>query len=69
MNCIKAKWTLMASRFVGSTWGIKLYISLWLYEAVPRPQVTFGSLVWWTKVDQTTVVAKIESLKNLGAHS
>ena len=62
----KAKWALMTSRrFAGSSWGIKPYIALWLYKAVVRPQVAFGSLVWWTKVNQTTVIAKLESLQRL----
>jgi len=64
----KAKWALMTSRrFVGLTWGIKPHIALWLYKAVVRPQVTYGSLVWWTKVNQTTVISKLESLQRLGS--
>ena len=64
----KAKWALMTSRrFAGFTWGIKPHIALWLYEAVIRPQVTYGSLVWWTKVNQTTTIAKLTSLQRLGS--
>ncbi|XP_054259663.1 uncharacterized protein LOC128984372 [Macrosteles quadrilineatus] len=63
----KAKWALMtSSRFAGTTWGIKPHIALWLYEAVVRPQITYGSLVWWTMVNQITVIAKLESMQRLG---
>ncbi|XP_054289199.1 uncharacterized protein LOC129004668 [Macrosteles quadrilineatus] len=57
---------MTSRRFAGTTWGIKPHIALWLYEAVVRPQVTYGSLVWWTKVNQVTVIAKLESMQRLG---
>jgi len=63
----KAKWALMTSRrFAGSMWGVKPHIALWLYKAVIRPQVTYGSLVWWTKVNQVTATAKLTSLQRMG---
>jgi len=34
-----------------------------------RPQLSYGSLVWWTKVNQTTVITKLESLQRIGTLS
>uniref|UniRef100_A0A1B6KRF7 RNase H type-1 domain-containing protein n=1 Tax=Graphocephala atropunctata TaxID=36148 RepID=A0A1B6KRF7_9HEMI len=62
----KARWSLMTTRrLVGTNWGIKPHIALWLYKAIVRPQITYGSLVWWTKVNQSTVQVKLASLQRL----
>lgn len=63
----KAKWALMMSRrFASMNWGIKPHIALLLYEAVVRPQITYGILVWWPKIRQSTVCTKLTSTQRLG---
>lgn len=62
----KAKWSLLTTRrFASSTWGIKPHIALWLYCQVVRPQITYGALAWWPKVQQVTVRDKLASLQRL----
>lgn len=52
-------------RSVGLSWGFKPHISHWLYVAVVRPQITYASLVWWPKAQQTTAAKELSSLQRL----
>ena len=62
----KAKWSLLTTRrFASSTWGMKPHIALWIYRQIVRPQITYGSLVWWPKVQQVTVQSRLLSLQRL----
>jgi ribonuclease HI len=62
----RARWSLMISRrSVGVSWGFKPHISHWLYVAVIRPQITYASLVWWQKAQQTTAAKELTSLQRL----
>lgn len=52
-------------RTVGRTWGLSPKIVLWLYTAVIRPMLCYGSVVWWPKIKQTTAAKQIEHVQRL----
>ena len=37
---------------VGVTWGLKPQVMKWLYTAVVRPVILYGSVVWWERADK-----------------
>ena len=46
-KCSKALRLLSAARLaIGKTWGTSIRTSKWLYEAVVRPMILYGSVVW-----------------------
>jgi hypothetical protein len=48
----KCKMALMVGRRTfGKTWGLKPQMVQWLFTAVVRPMITYGSLIWWPKVN------------------
>ncbi|XP_050684276.1 uncharacterized protein LOC126979109 [Leptidea sinapis] len=60
----KAKFALSScSRLVGQKWGLKPNMALWLYTAIVRPLISYGSVVWCRKIAQKTVIAKLRSLQ------
>jgi hypothetical protein len=45
----RGRWSLFTCRrLTGSAWGLRPKLMHWLYVAVVRPAMTYGSLVWWT---------------------
>ncbi|RVE41707.1 hypothetical protein evm_013638 [Chilo suppressalis] len=54
-------------RLVGKKWGLSPKITLWLYTAVIRPSITYGSVVWWPRTQLTTVKSKLQSLQRLAS--
>ncbi|XP_048478231.1 uncharacterized protein LOC125488794 [Plutella xylostella] len=52
-------------RLVGKKWGLKPKLTLWLYEAVVRPMVTYGCVVWHRKTQQKTCQDLLSSLQRL----
>jgi len=52
-------------RSVGITWGFKPHICHCLYVAVVRPQITYASLFWWPRVQQTIAARELASLQRL----
>jgi ribonuclease HI len=62
----KGKMALMATkRAIGRTWGLNPRIVHWLYKAVVRPMITYGSLVWWPKLEQRTAELELTKLQRL----
>ena len=50
-KCKKATRLLMAAReALGKLWGPSLRTTKWMYEAIVRPQISYGALVWAHKV-------------------
>ncbi|XP_047990715.1 uncharacterized protein LOC125229817 [Leguminivora glycinivorella] len=52
-------------RMVGRTWGLTPKITLWLYQAVIRPIISYGAIVWWPRTNLSTVEAKLQRLQRL----
>jgi hypothetical protein len=56
-------------RVVARTWGLKPRVLHWLYTAVVRPRILYGSVVWWPSLDKAYVrgsLAKLQRLACLG---
>lgn len=52
-------------RCLSNTWGLTPKIVRWLYISVVRPILTYGSLVWWKRVLNVTVMAELSKLQRL----
>ncbi|KAG7309924.1 hypothetical protein JYU34_004438 [Plutella xylostella] len=52
-------------RMLGKTWGLKTKLTLWLYKAVIRPTITYGSVVWWPRTELSSVKNKLQKLQRL----
>lgn len=50
---------------VGSLWGLQPRLMHWLYVAVVRPAMTYGSLVWWPKMNSGTAVRRLAGVQRL----
>lgn len=59
-NCMHA-----CRRVVGKNWGITPKTTHWIYTGIVRPMISYASVVWWPKVAQTTVEAKLEGVQRL----
>ena len=65
-KCDKFITTLwLCRRAIGSNWGLKPDILLWIFAAILRPQLTYASIVWWSRVKQKTAMARLERLRGL----
>ncbi|XP_054282566.1 uncharacterized protein LOC128999863 [Macrosteles quadrilineatus] len=62
----RGKWSLMACRrMVSGTWGLQPKLLHWLYVSVVRPALTYGSLVWWPKMESTIAVKALAGVQRL----
>lgn len=46
---------LVGRQLFNKNWGLQPVLVLFLYRASVRPMISYGCIVWWTKVDHTTV--------------
>ena len=53
-------------RAIGQKWGLSPKSVHWLYTMVVVPVLTYGSIVWWRKAQQCTVILKLNHLQRLG---
>ena len=56
-------------RVVARTWGLRPKVLFWLYTAVVRPRILYGSIVWWPSLEKSyvrTQLAKVQRLACLG---
>lgn len=51
------------NKMVGKTWGLNPKITLWLYNTVVRPALTYGAIVWWPKTNRKTTVTKLQKFQ------
>ena len=52
-------------RTTGKTWGFSPKIVHWLYTMVIRPMITYAAVVWWPRVNYTTVEKQLEHVQRL----
>lgn len=52
-------------RMIGKQWGLTPKITLWLYQSVIRPIISYGAVVWWPRTKLVTVEAKLQRLQRL----
>lgn len=46
-------------RMFGAKWGLSPRIVNWMYKAIVRPILTYGSLVWWTATERGSIVDQL----------
>ncbi|GBP00004.1 Retrovirus-related Pol polyprotein from type-1 retrotransposable element R1 2 [Eumeta japonica] len=46
-------------RMFGLKWGLSPRIVRWMYTAIVRPILTYGSLVWWTAMEKRYIVDQL----------
>ncbi|XP_073948802.1 uncharacterized protein [Choristoneura fumiferana] len=52
-------------RMVGKQWGLSPKVTLWLYQSVIRPIISYGAVVWWPRTKLITVEAKLQRFQRL----
>ena len=52
-------------RLLGRTWGLKPQLIYWSYITVVRPIVSYASLVWWTKTNESSAQALLQKVQRL----
>lgn len=52
-------------KMIGKTWGLTPKTTLWLYNTIIRPSITYGALVWWPRTKQVTTINKLQKLQRL----
>lgn len=52
-------------RAIGRTWGLSPKCTLWMYEMIVLPVLTYGAVVWWEKSQQVTVINKLNHLQRM----
>ena len=62
----KAIRSLMACKnLLGRRWGLKPAMVRWLYLSVTRPMMTYGSYVWWPKLEQRIARAELTKVQRI----
>lgn len=56
-------WTLRLC--VGKTWGLSPKIVRWLYTAIVRPALSYGSVVWWRRCQLSIVQQQLSKLQRM----
>ena len=63
----KAFW--ICRRLLGKNWGLKPKMIYWIYLTIIRPMLTYGAVVWWTKICQKTAQKTLQSVQRLACLS
>ncbi|XP_073811046.1 uncharacterized protein [Musca autumnalis] len=48
---------------IGKSWGLKPQVIHWIFTAIVRPILTYGSLVWWNALSKTSLLHKINTVQ------
>lgn len=60
----KAQFAFYACRKAfGKSWGLTSKMISWIYSAIIRPILTYGSLVWWTSLNYKTTTLSISRVQ------
>lgn len=62
-KCIKVFW--QCRKIIGKKWGLRPYNILWLYKAIVRPMLVYGSFVWWEVTKTVTVNRQLDHLQRV----
>ena len=60
---------IFIAKNIGIQVGLKPKYMLWLFNMIIKPVLTYGSLVWWPKTEQTTIKNKLNRLQRLACLS
>jgi len=58
-----ALWTCKS--FVGKNWGISPKMMLWMYTAIVRPMLTYGSFIWYKEAEKISFRIRLNKLQRL----
>lgn len=65
-TCNNALRSLFAARAVVKRhWGLSPKMSLWLYNQVILPRITYGALTWWNKAQKVTIAAQLNKVQRV----
>lgn len=53
----------------GKRWGLQPYIIHWMYTAIIRPILIYGSLVWWRAVETNSYLYTLQKVQRLACLS
>ena len=53
----------LCRRTIGYSWGLKPSMVRWLYRTVLVPRITYGSVVWWPRVQLVTMGKHLERIQ------
>jgi len=56
-------------RTTGKTWGYSPKVVHWLYTAAIRAMLSYAAVVWWTRVDYSTVDKQLEHVQRIACTS
>jgi hypothetical protein len=59
----RAFWTCKGT--FGKTWGLKPKVLHWIYIMIIRPILTYGAMVWWTRVNYNVRRMELNKLQRL----
>ena len=61
-----AQAALMTTRnLVGRYWGLSPKVTKWIYTAIVRPLITYGSIIWVTALKKSSICKKFNSIQRL----
>ena len=58
-----ALWTCKS--FVQKNWGISPKMMMWMYTAIVRPMLTYGSFIWYKETEKTSFRIKLNKIQRL----
>jgi hypothetical protein len=62
----KAQTTFVAVRHTsGTKWGLRLNMVHWLYTRVIRLSISYGALIWWSKITQKTTKTQLRRIQRM----
>jgi ribonuclease HI len=62
-KCLKVFWCCRSA--IGRTWGLSPKCVLWLYNAVVKPMLAYGSLVWWPGTNTASARKRMNHLQRV----
>lgn len=52
-------------KIIGTNWGLKPKLIHWMYTAIIRPILSYGSIVWWTALDKACNLKEINKIHRI----
>ena len=59
----KVFWTCRSA--IGRTWGLSPKVIHWIYRMIICPVITYGSIVWWTRIRLNTAEKELIKLQRM----
>ena len=62
-KCLRIFWCCRSA--IGKTWGLSPKNVLWIYNAIVKPMLAYGSFLWWYGTNTTTAKGKLSHLQRV----